>query len=152
MKTIKQIADELGVDKQRIYRFIRKNHISEAHRDAVVMWYDDAVVTLVTQHFIESSHIGDVHHEAHQTASSDAVVDTVITMLKVELEVKNEQIRELNLRLSETAAALVTAQQSAQAAQALHAGTMQQRMTDGRPEPTPAGARQRLWWRFWGRG
>lgn len=28
MKTIKQIADELGVSKQKVYRFIVRNHIT----------------------------------------------------------------------------------------------------------------------------
>lgn len=28
MKTIKQISDELGVSKQKVYRFIVKNHIT----------------------------------------------------------------------------------------------------------------------------
>ena len=41
-----------------------------------------------------------------------------------QLEVKDEQIRELNARLAESNAALVAAQQTAQAAQALHAGTV----------------------------
>ena len=48
-------------------------------------------------------------------------------MLQKELEIKNEQIKELNERLSECSAALMVAQQTAQAAQALHAGTIQQR-------------------------
>ena len=33
-KTIRQIADELGIDKQKVYRYIRKNHINEAHQTA----------------------------------------------------------------------------------------------------------------------
>ncbi len=59
-------------------------------------------------------------------------------MLQKELDLKNEQlsvkdkqIEELNARLAETSAALVAAQQTAQAAQALHAGTIQQQLIDG---------------------
>ena len=48
-----------------------------------------------------------------------------------QLEVKDEQIRELNARLAEVSSALVAAQQTAQAAQALHAGTIQQQLTSG---------------------
>lgn len=44
---------------------------------------------------------------------------------------KDKQIEELNARLSECSAALVAAQQTAQAAQALHAGTIRQQITDG---------------------
>ena len=48
-----------------------------------------------------------------------------------QLEVKDTQIRELNARLAESNAALVAAQQTAQAAQALHAGTIQQQFLTG---------------------
>ena len=47
-------------------------------------------------------------------------------MLRKELEIKNKQIEDLNARLAEVSSALVMAQQTAQAAQALHAGTIQQ--------------------------
>ena len=133
MKTIKQMADELGIDKQRVYRYIRKNHINEAHQRCGVMYYDEAVEMAVIQHFCENDAHHDVHHEAHHTASNDTVttsLDAVIDVLKTELEIKNEQIRELNARLAESNAALVAAQQSAQAAQALHAGTMQKQLID----------------------
>ena len=43
-----------------------------------------------------------------------------------QLAVKDKQIEELNARLAEDSSALVTAQQTAAAAQALHAGTMHQ--------------------------
>ena len=59
-------------------------------------------------------------------------------MLQKELERKNEQlavkdkqIAELNARLSECSAAMVSAQQTAQAAQALHAGTIRQQFFSG---------------------
>ena len=42
-KTIKQMADALGVDKQRVYRYIKKNCISEAHQKNGVMYYDEVV-------------------------------------------------------------------------------------------------------------
>ena len=46
MKTIREIANELGVDKQKVYRFIKQNHINEAHHEALqrsgVKYYDEA--------------------------------------------------------------------------------------------------------------
>lgn len=66
------------------------------------------------------------------------VSNAVIELLREELNQKNEQIQQLNERLAETTAALVAAQQTIQAvqqttqtAQALHAGTIQQQLTDG---------------------
>jgi predicted DNA-binding protein YlxM (UPF0122 family) len=33
--TLKEIADELKVDKQKVYRFVVRNHISEVHHEAL---------------------------------------------------------------------------------------------------------------------
>ena len=55
-----------------------------------------------------------------------------------QLSVKDKQITELNARLSECSAALVAAQQTAQAAQALHAGTIQQQLIDGADDSASA--------------
>lgn len=131
MKTIREIANELGVDKQKVYRFIKQNHINEAHHEALqrsgVKYYDEAAETLIKQGFLDET----ASSEAHQNRINEAVFDAVIEMLQKELEIKNEQIKELNERLSECSAALLAAQQTAQAAQALHAGTIQQQLTDG---------------------
>jgi hypothetical protein len=121
MKTIKQIADNLGISKQKAYRFIRNNRISEAHREAGVMWYDDVAVSLVNEHFEKAEHVS----EAHREATNSDVVEAVINMLKKELEVKNKQIDELTEALRE-------AQQAVTTAQALHAGTMQKQLSDGK--------------------
>jgi predicted DNA-binding protein YlxM (UPF0122 family) len=128
VKTLKQIANDLKIDKQKVYRFIKANHISEAHQDGITKLYDEAVETAIIKHFgIETT---------SETTSHEAVYDTVLKQyeavfdtLKKELEAKNEQIRELT-------AALITAQQTATTAQALHAGTMQKNLTDKEAEPS----------------
>lgn len=145
-KTIKEIADELGVDKQKVYRFIKQHHINEAlhetHQRSGVKYYDEAAEMLIKQGFSAETTSCELHHEVLQNHINEAVCDTVIDMLRKELEIKNEQlsvkdkqIEELNARLAEVAAALVAAQQTAQAAQALHAGTIQQQLTSGETEP-----------------
>ena len=64
-----------------------------------------------------------------------ATIDT----LQGQLSVKDKQIEELNARLAEVTSALVVAQQTAQAAQALHAGTIRQQLTDGEDDPNQQG-------------
>jgi hypothetical protein len=148
MKTIKQIADEIGVSKQRVYRFIRKNRISDVHHDAGMMWCDEVTEKMILQHFNDFYHTGEAHQDVHQTTS----LDTVIAMLQKELDMKNEQIKLLNERLSETTAALVVAQQSAQAAQLLHVGTMQKQLIEGGKSPNePEAAQASFWRRLFGR-
>lgn len=124
MKTVKQIADELNVPKQKVYRYIKRECISEAHQINGVMYYDDAAESLVKQGLLTFTASAEAHHEVLHDAPLDAVID----MLRKELEIKNEQIRNLNDRLAESTAALVSAQQTARDAQALHAGTIQHQL------------------------
>ena len=73
-----------------------------------------------------------------------------------QLAVKDKQIEELNARLAEVSSALVTAQQTAAAAQALHAGTMHQQLLSGKsgadqPERETEPVQKRSWFsRFFG--
>ena len=64
-KTIKQIADELGVEKQKVYRFIQKNHIKEVHHEThqknSVKYYDDVAEMMIKQGFLEESASDEVH-------------------------------------------------------------------------------------------
>ena len=57
--------------------------------------------------------------------------ETQLSVKDKQLAVKDEQIRELNARLAECSTALLAAQETARAAQALHAGTIQQQLSDG---------------------
>lgn len=107
-KTIKQIADELQIDKQKVYRYIKANHINEALREAHqknnVKYYDEAAQMQIKKAFAEKS-------TSHQTASkstskvhhesvNEALLDT-IEMLKNELKVKNEQIEKMHVLLDQ---------------------------------------------------
>lgn len=131
-KTIKQIADEIGISKQQVYRYIKSSHINEAHQRNGVMYYDEAVEAIIKSHFEKKTTSSEVHHEAHQAASSEVVNEAVITLLKQELETKNKQIFDLTEALTKAHELIATAQQTASAAQALHAGTIQQQLiTDG---------------------
>lgn len=96
-KTIKEIADELNVDKQKVYRFIKRHHISEVHQKKDVMYYDDAVQSLLILHFKKSDVV-----EVQENSYNNSLIDTIIEMQKNEiaaqkkqLEVKDTQIAEL---------------------------------------------------------
>lgn len=53
MKTIKQIADELGVSKQKVYRFIVRNHITASSEVKQSKLYDEATEMLIKQGILE---------------------------------------------------------------------------------------------------
>lgn len=73
-----------------------------------------------------------------------AVLQATIDTLQGQLEVKDRQIEQQAQTITRLSDALVAAQQTAAAAQALHAGTIQQQLLSGevggdqqRPEPEP---------------
>lgn len=128
-KTIKQIADELGVDKQRVYRFIRQNHINDAQQRNGTKYYDEAAEALIKQGFSAKAVSSETHSEPHQNPINNMAYDAVIDVLKMELETKNRQIEQQAQTITQLTEALAAAQQTAAAAQALHAGTIQQQLT-----------------------
>lgn len=86
MKTIREIANELGVDKQKVYRFIKQNHINEAHHEALqrsgVKYYDEAAETLIKQGFLDETASSEAHHEAHQNRINEAVLMRLLRCYK----------------------------------------------------------------------
>lgn len=127
MKTVREVAKVLGVSRQAVYKRLSTMPTTMLSKD------NNGVTRINTdgEAFLRNELSTKQTTEQSSNSQGDSTVDTVISMLKQELDIKNEQIRELNARLAESNAALVTAQQSAQAAQVLHAGTMQKQLTVG---------------------
>jgi len=143
MKTIRQIADEIGVSKQAVYkRYKGKLHTvcaPYAHTEQGVLYLSEQAETLIKQDFLKDDRSNGAHMERSigavpeqsQEAGVVAVLQATIDMLQGQLAVKDRQIEELNARLAEVSSALLAAQQTAATAQALHAGTIKQQLSDG---------------------
>lgn len=143
MKTIRQIADEIGVSKQAVYkRYKGKLHTvcaPYAHTEQGVLYLSEQAETLIKQDFLKDDRSNGAHTERSigavpeqsQEAGVVAVLQVTIDMLQGQLAVKDRQIEELNARLAEVSSALLAAQQTAATAQALHAGTIKQQLSDG---------------------
>ena len=101
MKTIKQIADELGVSKQKVYRFIVRNHITASSEVKQSKLYDEATEMLIKQGILEDEPYQKSHHEAHQNHINDTGSDAVRELLRKELEQKNEQLQEKDRQIRE---------------------------------------------------
>lgn len=163
-KTIKQIADEIGVSKQTVYKRYKGKLYTVcapyAHTEQGVLYIEEQGETLIKQDFLQKECSIGAHTERSngavleqsENAGVVAVLQTTIDTLQGQLAIKDKQIEELNARLAEVSSALVAAQQTAQAAQALHAGTIQQQLLSGESgadqqgrEPEPGG--KRSWFR-----
>lgn len=134
--TIKELAEKLGVSKTAI-----RKRLDEDFRRDYIKTSDDGVITINSEgcELISETFRKPVETHGKQFSETDEnTVSTLIEMLQTELKIKNQQIEELNARLAESNAALVAAQQTAQAAQALHAGTIQQQLE--------APNKKKRWW------
>ena len=140
MKTIKMIADEIGVSKAALQKRIGRGSLYTRLSPYVSMqantkYIDETGENIIKQSFQEKPFIKpdidggictDIDGNTRKTPPE-------IQALINQLEIKDKQIADLNLRLAESNAALVSAQQTIQAEQALHAGTIQSRLlTDGK--------------------
>lgn len=101
MKTVKQIADELGVSKQKVYRFIVRNHITASSEVKQSKLYDEAAEMQIKQGFLGDELYQKSHHEAHQNHINDTLSEAVIELLRKELEQKNEQLKEKDRQIKE---------------------------------------------------
>ena len=131
--TIKEISAECGVSEQAVRAWCRRNHVAKDAKGSFAI--SESIKTAIYQHYrvVEGNEVSQPAKASCETCETSETV--LIAMLQKELDLKNEQlsvkdkqIEELNARLAETSAALVAAQQTAQAAQALHAGTIQQQL------------------------
>ena len=135
--TIAEISVECGVSEQAIRAWCRRNHVAKDAKGSFAI--TETQKTAIYQHYLGVDR-KEVSQPAKASCETCETSETaLITMLQRELDrkseqlaVKDKQIAELNERLSECSAALLAAQQTTQAAQVLHAGTIQKYHYRGR--------------------
>ena len=157
-KTIKEIADELGVSKTAVSKQIanlglrsslRKNGNQFAIENQQEKLIKMAFQKKRQQEIVTENSVSDEQSQTtnanqsqianHEVCDLVGVLQTTVDTLQAQLAVKDEQIRELNARLAECSTALLAAQETARAAQALHAGTIQQQLSDGEDRAADSG-------------
>ena len=150
-KTIKEIADELGVSKTAVSKQIANLGLrSGLRKNGNQFAIDERQETLIKQAFLEKSQTEIENQtqtksqtENHEVSDLVCVLQATIDTLQGQLEVKDRQIEKLT-------EALIAAQQTAAAAQALHAGTIQQQLVtgDARADQQEQGSKlSKRWWR-----
>lgn len=109
-KTFLELAKEIGVSKQAVYRCFKRLP-SEAHQEAHqkngVTYLSDVLQTRIKSEFNTVS----ASSEVHQTASDNASFDVVIATLKEQLAVKDRQIELLQQALAQEQENVKLAQQ-----------------------------------------
>ena len=151
MKTIRQIAAEIGVSKTAVNKQIANLGLrSGLRKNGNQFAIDEHQEALIKQAFSEKSQTEIENQtqtksqtENHEVSDLVCVLQATIDTLQGQLEVKDRQIEKLT-------EALIAAQQTAAAAQALHAGTIQQQLVtgDARADQQEQGSKlSKRWWR-----
>ena len=144
MKTIRQIADEIGVSKQAVYkRYKGKLHTvcaPYAHTEQGVLYLSEQAETIIKQDFLKDDRSNGAHTDTHTERSNGAVSEqsqenSVVAVLQATIDTLQGQLEVKDRQIEKLTEALVAAQKTAAAAQALHAGTIQQQLTAGELEP-----------------
>ena len=165
MKTIRQIADEIGVSKQAVQKRIAREPLyTRIHPCIQVIdntkYIDETGEKLIKTTFIKvaAASVGidtgiDASIDKSKNVYTLAIdktedvythVHTLISMLQGELDAKNKQIEAQQQTISEMTSALEHTTASLHAAQALHAGTMQTQLVIEADQPIKKNLLQRL--------
>ena len=158
MKTIRQIADEIGVSKTAVNKQIANLGLrSGLRKNGNQFAIDEHQETLIKQAFSEKSQTEienqsqtKTQTENHEVGDLVCVLQATIDTLQGQLEVKDRQIEQQAQTITRLTDALAAAQQTAVAAQALHAGTIQQQLVAGEGEELQQKREtvpRRSWWK-----
>ena len=135
MKTIRQIADEIGVSKTAVSKQIANLGLrSGLRKNGNQFVIDERQEALIRQAFLEKTQTeieNQTQTENHEVGDLVCVLQATIDTLQGQLEVKDRQIEQQIQTITRLTDALAAAQQTAAAAQALHAGTIQQQLFTG---------------------
>ena len=139
MKTIRQIADEIGVSKTAVSKQIANLGLrSGLRKNGNQFAIDERQEALIKQDFLEKSQTENANQSQTKTQTENqevgdlvCVLQATIDTLQGQLEVKDRQIEQQAQTITRLTDALAAAQQTAAAAQALHAGTIQQQLLTG---------------------
>ena len=135
MKTIRQIADEIGVSKTAVSKQIANLGLrSGLRKNGNQFAIDEHQEALIKRAFSEKSQTeieNQSQTENREVGDLVCVLQDTIDTLQGQLEVKDRQIEQQAQTITRLTDALAAAQQTAAAAQALHAGTIQQQLITG---------------------
>ena len=93
LKTIKELADELGTNKSKIFRIIKNRSIKTYHeRNRIVL--DKKAIKAIKSEFGEENRIKKNQTERSTDTNNDTIFDTVL-VLKNELKIAHEQNKQL---------------------------------------------------------
>ena len=132
MKTIRQIADEIGVSKTAVSKQIENLGLrSSLRKNGNQFAIDEHQEALIKQAFFEKTQTEIENQSQTKTQTENREVGDLVCVLQATIDTLQGQLEVKDRQIEKLTEALVAAQQTAAAAQALHAGTIQQQLLTG---------------------
>ena len=130
-KTIKQIADEIGVSKTAVRKQIANLGLrSSLRKNGNQFAIDKHEETLILKAFSEKTQTKNANQTQTKTQTANHEVSDLVCVLQRTIDTLQGQLAIKDKQIEDLSEALKSAQQPAAAAQALHAGTMQQQLLE----------------------
>ena len=130
-KTIKQIADEIGVSKTAVRKQIANLGLrSSLRKNGNQFAIDEHEETLILKAFSEKTQTKNANQTQTKTQTANHEVSDLVCVLQRTIDTLQGQLAIKDKQIEDLSEALKSAQQTAAAAQALHAGTMQQQLLE----------------------
>ena len=130
-KTIKQIADEIGVSKTAVRKQIANLGLrSSLRKNGNQFAIDKHEETLILKAFSEKTQTKNANQTQTKTQTANHEVSDLVCVLQRTIDTLQGQLAIKDKQIEDLYKALKSAQQTAAAAQALHAGTMQQQLLE----------------------
>ena len=130
-KTIKQIADEIGVSKTAVRKQIANLGLrSSLRKNGNQFAIDKHEETLILKAFSEKTQTKNANQTQTKTQTANHEVSDLVCVLQRTIDTLQGQLAIKDKQIEDLSEALKSAQQTAAAAQALHAGTMQQQLLE----------------------
>lgn len=159
-KSIRQVAEELGVSKTAVRKQIANLGLQSGLRKIGNQFaIDEEQEAQIIRAFGGKSQTENGNQFANQTKTSSrienqevsdlvSILQTTVTVLQEQLQVKDRQISQQARTIDRLSDALAAAQQTAAAAQALHAGTIQHQLSEDAGQDTTEAepVQTRSWW------
>lgn len=159
MKTIREIADEIGVSKQAVFKKIKREPLSTSLQGLTSTVDGRLTVSVDGEKLIKQAFLVGTPSTNHQPVDGqvDGPVDGLIAVLQATIETLQGQLEVKDRQIEQLTSALVAAQQTAAAAQALHAGTLHQQLLSGEVRSNQQNQESELgqkrgWFSRWFRG
>ena len=152
MKTIKQIADEIGVSKTAVRKKIANLGLqSSLRKNGNQFAIGEEQERIIKSAFLQNeTQTENANLVCEKTETSLRLVSDLVSTLQEQLREKDRQIQQQQQSIKELTAALENTTASLKAAQALHVGTMQQNLLAEKEEAEPIeNEKQKKWYEFW---